>query len=69
MFSDNVLDGEVGYTVNSSEQTVGQIEVIQVLVLSEVPKLNKSVTKEKEITRSNPVSPEKKLYKKKNGFI
>ena len=43
---DIVVDDEARYTINSSQQTVEQIEVIQV-VLAEASKLNDSVMKEK----------------------
>ena len=47
IYSDVVVDDEARYTINSSQQTVEQIEVIQAVVLPEASKLNDSVMKEK----------------------
>ena len=47
IYSDVVVDDEARYTINSSQQTVEQIEVIQEVVLPEASKLNDSVMKEK----------------------
>ena len=41
----DIVSGDEGYTINSSQQTVEQIEVIQVVVVTEVSKLNGSVIK------------------------
>ena len=41
----DIVSGDEGYTINSSQQTVEQFEVIQVVVLPEVSKLNDSVIK------------------------
>ena len=60
--SDIVVNDE-GYTVNSSQQTVQQIEVIQEVILPEVSKLNESMTQESEIQYS---FPHKKNSWKKN---
>ena len=47
IYSYVVVDDEARYTINSSQQTVEQIEVIQEVVLPEASKLNDSVMKEK----------------------
>ena len=58
----NVVDDE-GYTINSSQQMVEQIQVIQEVVLQELSKLYDSVMK-KTTTRFNAVFCSKVLEKK-----
>ena len=47
IYSVVVVDDEARYTINSSQQTVEQIEVIREVVLPETSQLNDSVMKEK----------------------
>ena len=62
---DIVADDEARHAINSSQQTVEQIAVIQELVLPEVSnEMKKKRKNERKIIRSSPVFPRKETLEK-----
>ena len=60
-----VADDEARHAINSSQQTVEQIAVIQELVLPEVSnEMKKKRKNERKIIRSSPVFPRKETLEK-----